>query len=158
MQNRSSYGKTMNKCPEGKVPIYNKTGRHQIITNSSSKLQVDDFQQYSQSAPGYHTVTLDTTQNMIFHGAHAGIAGYGLSLDANQYSISSIWIESGPPIELNSIKVGLGADGYKKTGCFNNRCSGYVQVDRNKGLGSPVSPLNSIGSTEKLSTFIKIKQ
>ncbi|CAJ2676129.1 unnamed protein product [Trifolium pratense] len=176
MQNRSSHGKTMDKCPEGKVPIYNKTWRHQIITNSSSKLQVDDFQQYSQSAPGYHTVTLDTTQNMIFHGAHAGIAGYGLSLDANQYSISSIWIESGLSTELNSINVGIGVhpslygdnrlritgqwttDGYKKTGCFNIRCSGFVQVNHNKGLGSPVSPLNSIGSTEKFSTFIKIKQ
>jgi hypothetical protein len=44
----------MNECPEGKVPIYNKIGRHQIITNSSLKLQIDDFQQYSQSAPGYH--------------------------------------------------------------------------------------------------------
>jgi hypothetical protein len=45
---------------------------------------------------------------MIFHGAHAGISGYGLSLEANQYSISSIWVESGPPTELNSIKVGVG--------------------------------------------------
>ncbi|PNY02138.1 hypothetical protein L195_g025443 [Trifolium pratense] len=98
----------MNKCPEGKVPIYNKMGRRQIITNSSSKLQIDDFQQYSQSAPGYHTVTLDTTQNMVFHGAYAGISGYDLSVEANQYSISSIWIESGPPTELNSIKVGVG--------------------------------------------------
>ncbi|WJX54322.1 hypothetical protein P8452_40220 [Trifolium repens] len=176
MRNGPSNGKTMNGCPEGKVPIYNKIRRHQIITNSSLKLQIDDFQQYSQSAPGYHTVTLDTTQNMIFHGAHAGISGYGLSLEANQYSISSIWVESGPPTELNSIKVGVGvhpslygdsqvrligqwtADGYKKTGCFDNRCSGFVQVDHNITLGSLVSPLNSIGSTEKVSSYIKIKQ
>ncbi|GAU29615.1 hypothetical protein TSUD_164650 [Trifolium subterraneum] len=108
MQNRSSYGKSMVKCPDGKVPIYNKTERHQIITNSSSKLQIDDFQQYSQSAPGYHTVALDTTQTTIFHGAHAAISGYGLSVEGNQHSISSIWIESGPPTELNSIKVGVG--------------------------------------------------
>ncbi|GAU31455.1 hypothetical protein TSUD_72360 [Trifolium subterraneum] len=160
MQNRSSYGKSMVKCPEGKVPIYNKTGRHQIITNSSSKLQIDDFQQYSQSAHGYHTVSLDTTQNTIFHGAHAAISGYGLSIEANHHSISSIWIESGPPTELNSIKVGVGADGYKKTGCYNYRCPGFVQVNHDKeyALGSLVTPLNSIGSTEKVASFIKIKQ
>ncbi|XP_045825058.1 uncharacterized protein LOC123917400 [Trifolium pratense] len=178
LQNRSSYGKTMNKCPEGKVPIYNKMGRRQIITNSSSKLQIDDFQQYSQSAPGYHTVTLDTTQNTVFHGAYAGISGYDLSVEANQYSISSIWIESGPPTELNSIKVGVGVhqslygdnqlrltsqwtvDGYKKTGCYNYLCSGFVQVNHDKeyALGSLVTPVNSIGSTEKVASFIKIKQ
>ncbi|WJX48387.1 hypothetical protein P8452_34956 [Trifolium repens] len=176
MRNGPSRGKIMNECPEGKVPIYNKIGRHQIITNSSSKFQIDDFQQYSQSAPGYHTVTLDTTQNMLFHGAHAGISGYSLSLEANQYSISSIWVESGPPTELNSIKAGVGvhpslygdsklrltgqwtADGYKNTGCFNVRCSGFVQVDHNKAFGSLISPLNSIGSTKKLATFIRIKQ
>jgi hypothetical protein len=50
------------------------------------------------------------------------------------------------------------ADGYKKTGCFDNRCSGFVQVDHNITLGSIVSPLNSIGSTEKVSSYIKIKQ
>jgi hypothetical protein len=44
----------MDKCAEGKVPIYNKTRRHQTSTNSSSRLQIDDFQEYSQSAPGYH--------------------------------------------------------------------------------------------------------
>jgi hypothetical protein len=33
---------------------------------------------------------------------------YNLSIEENQYSISSIWVESGPPTELNSIKVGTG--------------------------------------------------
>jgi len=45
---------------------------------------------------------------MIFHGAYAGITGYDLSVQANQYSMSYIWIESGSGTELNSIKVGVG--------------------------------------------------
>jgi len=45
---------------------------------------------------------------MIFHGAYAAIGLYNLSIGENQYSISSIWVESGPPTELNSIKVGTG--------------------------------------------------
>ncbi|MCI01827.1 carboxyl-terminal peptidase, partial [Trifolium medium] len=51
-------------------------------------------------------------------------------------------------------------DGYKKTGCYNYLCSGFVQVNHDKeyALGSLVTPVNSIGSTEKLASFIKIKQ
>jgi len=45
---------------------------------------------------------------MIFHGALAAIAGYDLPVQAKQYSISYIWIESGSGTELNSIKVGVG--------------------------------------------------
>ncbi|XP_039686461.1 uncharacterized protein [Medicago truncatula] len=108
VRSRPSYGKTAVDCPLGKVPIYNRRGRHQIIANSSSKLEIDDFQRHSKSNPGYHTVTLDTTQNTIFHGAYAGIALYNLSVQAKQYSMSYIWIESGSGTQLNSIKVGVG--------------------------------------------------
>ncbi|KAI5383516.1 uncharacterized protein LOC127106109 isoform X3 [Lathyrus oleraceus] len=175
-QSSSSYGEIVNGCPEGKVPIYNKTKRHQNSTNSSFKLQTNEFWKHSKSFPGYNAVTLDTTQNMIFHGAFTGIAGFNLSLQDNQYSISSIWIESGPPTELNSIKLGVGvhpslfgdsqlrligswtADGYKKTGCYNLLCSGFVQVNKEYAFGSVISPANTIGSTSKYITFLKIKQ
>ncbi|XP_058734330.1 protein neprosin-like [Vicia villosa] len=98
---------------------------------------------------------------MIFRGASAGIGAYNLSLQVKQSSISSIWVESGPPVELNSIKVGLGvhpslygdsqlrltvnnlimfkltyiniqADNYQKTGCYNIVCPGFVQVNHDK--------------------------
>ncbi|RHN73820.1 putative neprosin [Medicago truncatula] len=169
VRNRPSYGKTADDCPLGKVPIYNSRGGHQIITNSSSKLQIDDFQRHSKSNPGYHTVTLDTIQNTIFHGAYAGITGYDLSVQAKQYSMSYIWVESGSGTQLNSIKVGVGvfpslyhdnqllltsrwtADGFKQTGCYNDNCPGFVQVNSNKdySLGIVISPTNSIGPTEK---------
>ncbi|KEH37727.1 DUF239 domain protein [Medicago truncatula] len=178
VRSRPSYGKTAVDCPLGKVPIYNRRGRHQIIANSSSKLEIDDFQRHSKSNPGYHTVTLDTTQNTIFHGAYAGIALYNLSVQAKQYSMSYIWIESGSGTQLNSIKVGVGvfptlykdnqlrltsrwtADGFRQTGCYNDNCPGFVQVNSNKDftLGTVMSPTNSIGATEKFAIFLKIKQ
>ncbi|AET05354.1 carboxyl-terminal peptidase [Medicago truncatula] len=177
MLNRPSNVKTTHECPVGKVPIYNGARKRQIITNSSPKLQIGDFQQYSQSSSNYHTVTLDTTQNMIFHGANAIIAAYNLSLKANQYSMSSIWIASGPPTELNIILTGFGVhpglygdsqlrltsywtvDG-KKTGCYNQLCPGFVQVnhDKENALGSVLSPTTPIGSTTKYVAPIKIKQ
>lgn len=41
-------------CPPGKVPIQKKAIKHQTITDSSSKKQIEDFYQYSQSNPGHH--------------------------------------------------------------------------------------------------------
>ncbi|XP_039684564.1 uncharacterized protein [Medicago truncatula] len=178
VRSRSSYGKTTDDCPLGKVPIYNRTRSHQTITNSSSKLHIDDFRRYSQSSQRYHTVTLDTTQNMKIYGAYTGIVGYELSVQAQQYSLSAIWVESGSSSELNSIKVGAGvfptlygdnqlritgqwtADGYNQTGCFNSNCPGFVQVNRDKeyALGSVISPPNSIGATQKLFAIFLIIQ
>ncbi|CAK8579674.1 unnamed protein product [Lathyrus sativus] len=178
MQSKLSNRKIVEGCSVGKVPIYTRRKIQQNITNSSSRLETDDFQQYSKDSPGYHTVTLDTTRNVIFHGASAGIGAYNLSLQAKQYSISSIWLESGPPNELNSIKVGLGvhpslygdsqlrltghwtADNYGKTGCYNIVCPGFVQVNRDKdyAIGSVSHPTSAIGSTTKYIGYIKIKQ
>lgn len=54
MLNRPSNVKTTHECPVRKVPIYNGARKRQIITNSSPKLQIGDFQQYSQSSSNYH--------------------------------------------------------------------------------------------------------
>ncbi|XP_058732962.1 uncharacterized protein LOC131604546 [Vicia villosa] len=58
IQSSLSYSKIMDgnadKCLAGKVPIYKRRKVHQINTNLSSRLQTDDFQQYSRSSPGYH--------------------------------------------------------------------------------------------------------
>ncbi|XP_039686464.1 uncharacterized protein [Medicago truncatula] len=115
VRNRPSYGKTADDCPLGKVPIYNSRGGHQIITNSSSKLQIDDFQRHSKSNPGYHVFP------SLYHD--------------NQLLLTSRWT----------------ADGFKQTGCYNDNCPGFVQVNSNKdySLGIVISPTNSIGPTEK---------
>ncbi|XP_057444351.1 uncharacterized protein LOC130736549 [Lotus japonicus] len=52
MHNRSSY--LGNGCRPGKVPIFKTRMRQKMITKSSSKSQLDDFNQYSQSYPGHH--------------------------------------------------------------------------------------------------------
>ncbi|XP_012572078.1 protein neprosin-like [Cicer arietinum] len=177
VRNRS-YSKIVNECPTGKVPIYNRTRRHQIVNNSSSNLQIEDFQYYSQSSPGYHTVTLDTTQNMTFHGAYAFIGVYNLSLQENQYSASSIWVESGPPTQRNSIRVGAEVhpslygdsqlritgywtvDGQMNNGCYNYDCSGFVQVNQNKNyvLGASIYFQTGIGSSKKEFIAFRIHQ
>lgn len=54
MQSKSSYGKNVDHCSPGEVPIYNRRKIDQIITNASSRLQMDDFQPHSKGSSGYH--------------------------------------------------------------------------------------------------------
>jgi len=54
---------------------------------------------------------------MIFYGAYTGIVGYELSVQAQQYSISAIWVESGSSSELNSIKIGAGVSYFSLSLC-----------------------------------------
>ncbi|XP_057420483.1 uncharacterized protein LOC130714592 [Lotus japonicus] len=164
------------RCPMGKVPIFKTNIREQKINMSTSKSQLDGLNQYSQSRPRHHFATLSTTQNMMFHGASAQAAVYNLSLQANQYSLSQIWIQGGPPTDLNSIQVGCGvhpnlfgdsqvrliaywtADGFRKTGCFNHQCPGFVQVHREFTFGEIIGPPSIIGSDHKSLYPFKVKQ
>ncbi|KAG9445968.1 hypothetical protein H6P81_012096 [Aristolochia fimbriata] len=47
------------------------------------------------------------------------------------FSLAQLWVASGPSQEINTIEAGWQADGYQNTGCYNLRCSGFVQVDQN---------------------------
>ncbi|XP_045792037.1 uncharacterized protein LOC123886797 [Trifolium pratense] len=156
--------------------MYKRTKRHQIVTNSSSKLPIDDLRHYANRFGEVHTVTLDTTQNQIFYGGSALISGYNLSLNLNQYSTSSVIVESGPPAELNSIHAGLGvrpdiyhdsqlrltthwtAFGSAHSGCSDTQCPGFVQVDKRYFVGSVVSPATPIGASYKKCMATKIQR
>ncbi|XP_050896983.1 uncharacterized protein LOC127103791 [Lathyrus oleraceus] len=158
---RSSYdGKIIEECPLGKVPFHKKTKKHQI----------KGFQSNSHE---YHSITLDTNQTATFHGGYAHVGAYNLQLKGKQYSLSGIWVESGPPSNLNSIFVGIGvmpnlygdseihlttrwtAGG---SGCYNVHCPGFVQVKSKPYLGMILSPVSSIGSFKKWVFVPTIKQ
>ncbi|XP_058736037.1 protein neprosin-like [Vicia villosa] len=159
----SSYdGKTIEECPTEKVPFFNTTKKHQI-------------EGFRPNSPNYHSVTLDTTQPMTFHGGHAFIGAYNLQLQEKQYSISGIWVQNGPPSDLNSIFVGLGVNpglyGDSKlhltarwkagrSGCFDTNCPGFVQVYKSKTyiLGMEILPVSKIGSLKKTAVVTIIKQ
>lgn len=55
--------------------------------------------------------------------------------------------------------INMQAHGYNQTACYNDNCTDFVQVNNNKAytLGNVMST-NSIGSTEKVASFLKIKQ
>ncbi|KAF9600467.1 hypothetical protein IFM89_009382 [Coptis chinensis] len=78
-----------------------------------------------------------------------------------QFSEAAIWLSNGPPDQLNSIQVGWTVnpilygdfrtrlfgywtvDGFKQTGCFDMRCSGFVQRSKELTLGSILEPTSN---------------
>ncbi|WJX54293.1 hypothetical protein P8452_40197 [Trifolium repens] len=175
MRSRASYD---HECPAGKVPLYKRT-KIQIVTNSSSKLPIEDLRHNAQrSNSEVHTVTIDTTQNKIFYGVSALISGYNLSLNVDQYSRSSVIIESGPPTELNSIHAGVGvrpdiyrdsqtrltshwtAFGSAHSGCSDTECLGFIHVTQDKRyfLGSVIYGAPRVGDPSKKFLLTKIQR
>ncbi|XVF11027.1 hypothetical protein REPUB_Repub07fG0234000 [Reevesia pubescens] len=83
-----------------------------------------------------------------YHGALASINIQNPKVKMNQYSKAQIWLENGPTSELNSIQAGWGADGYKKTGCYNTQCPGFVQVHPRMHIGVPIPNISTFGGQQ----------
>ncbi|KAK3223232.1 hypothetical protein Dsin_010257 [Dipteronia sinensis] len=152
-------------CPMGMVPIQKTQVDNLTDLNSISKLHLGNIQPLSTAAPGRHFAA-HYIEGPIFHGAQAGISLYNPPVKMNQVSMSQIWIENGPPAELNSIQVGWAvhpriygdtrtrataywtADGSKKTGCYNVLCPGFVQVHPRYRLGQAYGAISVIGGKQ----------
>ncbi|KAH1043661.1 hypothetical protein AAZX31_09G169300 [Glycine max] len=162
-------------CPSGKVPIRMLKLRQEINYNFSES-QPENFRQYSRN-PYQHFATLETTPSTTYHGASAWIsASDNLLVQGTQYSLSQIWLQNGPLSELNSIQVGVGVnprvygddkphlasfwtgDNFKKTGCFDAICPGFVQVHPRITLGQTIEPSFTGGLDGKDYIAIKVTQ
>ncbi|KAK4849706.1 hypothetical protein QYF36_000079 [Acer negundo] len=97
------------------------------------------------------------------YGARAAIDLYNPAVKMDQVSMAQIWVEGGPPAELNSIQYGWTvnprlygdnltrataywtADGSHKTGCYNLICPGFIQVHPKYHVGTPYNPVSVTG-------------
>uniref|UniRef100_A0A0D3BQY5 Neprosin PEP catalytic domain-containing protein n=1 Tax=Brassica oleracea var. oleracea TaxID=109376 RepID=A0A0D3BQY5_BRAOL len=92
---KNKYKTNDQSCPKGTVAIL----RQRSETESLHLDTVDQF--------GHHFAAMDAfADESIYRGAQADISIHNLTLQNNQYSKSQIWLENGPPGELNSIQVG----------------------------------------------------
>ncbi|CAH8265148.1 unnamed protein product [Arabidopsis lyrata] len=156
------YQKNDLSCPKGTVPILK-----QRNGTESVHLNTVDY-------PGQHFATIETVlDGSIYRGAEAMISVHNVTVQNNQYSKSQIWLENGPRGELNSIQIGWAvhprlygdtltrftiywtADGYKKTGCYNTKCPGFVIINPFPVIGSFINKSSIYGGKE---TFVIIPQ
>ncbi|CAF1867317.1 unnamed protein product [Brassica rapa] len=157
---RSDNYEKKEQCPKGTVPIFRQqNGSESFHLNTSDHL-------------GQHFAVIETMiDGTIYRGAEAEISIHSLNLQDNQYSKSQIWLENGPPGQLNSIHAGWAVhprlygdsvtrftiywtgDGYGKTGCYNTQCPGFVVLSRNHRIGNQFSGSSVYGKTTRYFTL-----
>ncbi|XP_024008104.1 uncharacterized protein LOC18994581 [Eutrema salsugineum] len=145
-------------CPKGTVPILRQK-------NGTESLHLDTV-----DYPGQHFATIETIlDGSIYRGAEALISLHNVTVRDNQYSKSQIWLENGPRNQLNSIQVGWAvhprlygdtftrftiywtANGYKNTGCYNTKCSGFVIVSQIPWIGIAFPETSVYGDKKSVS-------
>ncbi|KAF8400307.1 hypothetical protein HHK36_013604 [Tetracentron sinense] len=156
-----------NSCPPGSVPI-RRTQKEDLIR---IKQNPTGFQPLIDSAPG-HNFVKNYVNNVPYHGAGAWIAVYNPTVSNGQFSNAVMWIENGDGNNLNSIQVGWTVnhalhgdnrtrlftywtvDGYQKTGCFDTRCPGFVQVSTDTALGLVFENTSAIDGTQYITKVV----
>nr|KYP48526.1 hypothetical protein KK1_029821 [Cajanus cajan] len=153
---RSIFGLDKNICPSGTVPI-RRTTKDDLIREKS--LLNDDIM--TQKAPA--EVSLKSR-----YGPYYGVSGrnsiYNPRLNrTDQISLSNLWVQNGEGDAGNKISFGWHvhpylygddatyfystwtSDNYKRTGCYNIRCPGFVQTSKGNYLGASISNTSIYG-------------
>ncbi|XP_020885522.1 uncharacterized protein LOC9315803 [Arabidopsis lyrata subsp. lyrata] len=166
LRRKDEYHQTNNKsCPKGTVPILRQT-------NGIESVHLDTLEY-----PGQHFAVIENVlDGSIYRGAGAMISIHNLTLQNNQYSKNQIWLENGPRDQLNSIQFGLAvhprlygdtftrftiywtADGYKRTGCYNTKCPGFITVSRVPLIGTTFNDSSVYGGKETVFTKPQVFQ
>ncbi|XP_014523637.1 uncharacterized protein LOC106779931 [Vigna radiata var. radiata] len=149
----SIFGLGKDKCPTNTVPIMRIT-KDDLIREKS--LLNDDI--LVKDLPGVHLAEVSIPPR---YGPYYGISGRNAIYNPevhtkSQISMSHLWIQNGPIEFTNKISTGWHVipklyddystrlyaswttDNFKKTGCYNIRCAGFVQTSQNIYLGAPL--------------------
>ncbi|KAI3709806.1 hypothetical protein L2E82_39572 [Cichorium intybus] len=170
-------------CPKGTIPVrrtkkedilrasnINKYGKKTSQSvgahpNSTVELNAIDLSRHE-----YATASADGE----FYGAKATINLWDPQIQqSDEFSLSQIWVEGGSYPDLNTIEVGWQifpelygdsntrlftywtSDGYQATGCYNLRCSGFIQINNEIALGGSISPISEYqGSQYSISILV----
>ncbi|XP_039154963.1 uncharacterized protein LOC104417023 [Eucalyptus grandis] len=156
-------------CPEGTVPIRRMSEadvlRASSIQTFGKKVRSHALTDTSDNSPEYAIVYVDQDQ---YYGAQATINVWQPYVaQDDEISVAQLWVSAGTDgVDLNTIEVGWQVypglygddttrlfiywtnDDYKKTGCYNLLCPGFVQTNNGIAIGSPLEPMSSYGGAQ----------
>ncbi|MCL7051631.1 hypothetical protein MKW94_002792 [Papaver nudicaule] len=135
----------LKRCPSETVPI-RRTTKEELI----------NAKYLSNGIKHRHYVSAQPFAKKVYYGGSAIISTANPSVGQDKFSTGQIWIQNGPAEELNSIEFGWAvypqlfgdnktrvfglwtADGFKKTGCYNMLCPGFMQIHHRYSFGEPL--------------------
>ncbi|KAL4192192.1 hypothetical protein AMTRI_Chr06g192740 [Amborella trichopoda] len=155
-------------CPPGTIPICRMTRDAMFNVSSIKNLQKKHpfSKKLDVSMWDGHEHAVVYVKGGEYFGAKANLSVWNPHTQPNEFSLSQIWVLSGPYEELNSVEAGWMAypdvngdnhtriftywtgDGYKHTGCYNHLCPGFIQTSRDIALGAKIVPISSYGGNQ----------
>ncbi|CAJ1972790.1 unnamed protein product [Sphenostylis stenocarpa] len=152
------FGLDKEECPTGTVPI-RRTTKEDLIREKS----LLNYSIMVEGNPGVHLAEVALSSE---YGPYYGVFGwnsvYNPSVSgSNQMSLSHLWVQNGPTNTINKISAGWHVspelygdhdthvyaswttDNFHKTGCYNIRCSGFVQTHEKGFIGSRVKDVST---------------
>ncbi|ERN06114.1 hypothetical protein AMTR_s00016p00060410 [Amborella trichopoda] len=150
-------------CPPGTIPICRMTREDMFSVSSIKNLRKKHpfSKKLDVSMWDGHEHAVVYVKRGEYFGAKANLSVWNSHTQPNEFSLSQIWVLSGPYEELNSIEAGWMAypdvngdnhtriftywtgDGYKHTGCYNHLCPGFIPTSGNIALGAKIVPISS---------------
>ncbi|XP_054813494.1 uncharacterized protein LOC129314149 [Prosopis cineraria] len=172
-------------CPKGTVPI-RRTTKEDILRADSiqqfwKKINQSIPDLFGSSSPiSGHEYAIADLRGDRYYGAQASINIWKPHVqESNEFSLSQIWIvnRDDPNNNVETIEAGWQiypgiygddnprlftywtSDSYRSTGCYNLRCSGFVQVDNTIAVESSLQTLSVYGGSQyELSILIRKDQ
>ncbi|KAI3845561.1 hypothetical protein MKX03_019710 [Papaver bracteatum] len=151
-------------CPYGTVPI-KRTSKEDLIrsrTFSESSFNNNVLSRHGdiEQQSTVKLAILGTDKNITtpIYGVQAYINIANPTVGNDEFSSAQVWIESGPADDVNTIQAGWAVapslfgdnktrvfvywDAKPNTGCYNQYCPGFVQVDKDYTVGSVLDQIS----------------
>ncbi|XP_058763428.1 protein neprosin-like [Vicia villosa] len=157
-------------CPDETIPIRRTTEQDLIRASSDSR-----FGRKFPIGNNYHQHAIQYVQDGVFYGGQANLNVWNPQGDSQDLlSLAQMWVMSGTfGKDLNTIETGWQvdvdlygdrrtrffifwtADAYDKTGCFNLKCPGFVQTNKDIALGATIAHMSTYnGNQYKISLSV----
>ncbi|KAL4600591.1 hypothetical protein ACB092_11G209900 [Castanea dentata] len=165
------------RCPEGTIPI--RRTKEEDLLRAGSAANYGKEKHHSIPSAQYsagqviHEYAVLTEQGDKYYGMMAEINVWNPNTqETNEFSLSQFWMTAGKyGQDLNTIEAGMMVyeflygdnntrlftywtdDSYQNTGCYNLKCSGFVQVDNQIATGATVTPYSNYDGTQSSVKF-----
>ncbi|XP_068646320.1 protein neprosin-like [Aristolochia californica] len=143
-------------CPEGYIPIRRTTKNELVKAKIFFNYNREVITPTAKPPYAGNVAILKWRGKEKAYGTRFALNVWGLQVDKGQFSASNVWILHGcdfinagwivnPDLFGDSksrLFINWTVDCYKKTGCFNMFCPGFVQIDTEFPLGTELRPLS----------------
>ncbi|KAK1312372.1 hypothetical protein QJS10_CPA07g00935 [Acorus calamus] len=132
-------------CPEGTVPIHRtqKSDLMRAISLKNFGKKYPERIHHPEIGDDGHVHAIVSTSEDKYFGGKADLHLWNPRVSSNDFSLAQIWIATKD--RQHTLEAGWMSDAYRSTGCYNLKCSGFVQVTREYSLGGTISPVSEYG-------------